>query len=59
MLNTDEGARVKLRATLNVAVQFGKVAQDIYILDFQPASISVAQAFAVALSAFNKGLCPY
>ena len=62
------GAEVKRRwmHTSGVAIpladscylQFGKVAFNTYILDFQPGSICAAQAFAIALSAFNKGFSP-
>jgi hypothetical protein len=39
-------------------VQFGKVGPDAYILDFDPAAVSAAAAFAAALSMFEpkKGL---
>jgi len=36
-----------------VIVQFGKVDTDAYILDFDPGSLSAAQAFGVALSMFG------
>lgn len=41
-----------------VAMQFGKVAKDRFILDFDPLKISPVQAFAVALSSFESKL-PY
>eukprot|EP00951_Prasinocladus_malaysianus_P012729 scaffold95087_cov48-Prasinocladus_malaysianus.AAC.1 len=41
-----------------VAMQFGKVSKDRFILDFNPTIISPIQAFAVALSSFESKL-PY
>ncbi|KAL6771525.1 hypothetical protein ACKKBG_A26720 [Auxenochlorella protothecoides x Auxenochlorella symbiontica] len=37
-----------------VIMQFGKVDQDIYILDFNPMRVNALQAFAVALSTFDS-----
>jgi len=36
-----------------VCMQFGKVDDDAFILDFNPTTISAIQAFAVALSTFD------
>lgn len=41
-----------------VAMQFGKVSKDTFILDFNPTKISPVQAFSVALSSFESKL-PY
>lgn len=41
-----------------VAMQFGKVSKDRFILDFNPRKIAPVQAFAVALSSFESKL-PY
>jgi Tub family len=38
---------------VRVCSQFGKVDQNTYIMDFNPAVISAIQAFAVALSTFD------
>eukprot|EP00873_Tetraselmis_striata_P011468 jgi/Tetstr1/431732/TSEL_021256.t1 len=41
-----------------VAMQFGKVSKDTFILDFNPTKIAPIQAFSVALSSFESKL-PY
>lgn len=36
------------------AAQFGKVDTNIYIMDYNPAVISAAQAFSISLSTFDS-----
>ena len=43
----------ELRHKSVVAVQFGKVDANTYIMDFNPQIVSAAQAFAVSLSTFD------
>jgi len=37
-----------------IVMQFGKVDANIYIMDFNPAVISAAQAFSISLSTFDS-----
>ena len=37
-----------------VLLQFGKLEEDLFILDFNPTRISAAQAFAIGLTAFDR-----
>ena len=39
-----------------VIMQFGKVEDDLFILDFNPTAVSAIQAFAIALSTFDGKL---
>lgn len=43
-------------STESVLFQFGKLVQDVYILDFNPMYLSAVQAFAIGLSAFDRKL---
>jgi hypothetical protein len=50
------GAIVGSPATWGIAMQFGKVDTDLFILDYDPCLVSAVQAFAVALTTFETKL---
>ena len=50
------GAVVGSPATWGIAMQFGKVDTDLFILDYDPCLVSAVQAFAVALTTFETKL---
>ncbi len=39
-----------------IAMQFGKIEENVFVLDFNPEMLSPVQAFGVALSTFNGRL---
>lgn len=41
-----------------VLMQFGKVGDDLFVLDFNPTALSALQAFAIALSTFDNKVVP-